>query len=93
MNEGTCECTDSWHGHKEPSIRPTRDGENNLTRQLHFEKKVKYQFNSWNFIIYEGQKLTYSLSPSLLRLFGKKLAKSKIVARVNVMKIKANKNI
>ena len=46
MKEGTCECTDSWHGHKEPSIRPTRDGENNLTQQLHFGKKVKNQFNS-----------------------------------------------
>ncbi len=38
-----------------------------------------------------GQNLTISLSPSLLRLLAKKLAKTKIVARVNVKKIKAKK--
>jgi hypothetical protein len=42
------------------------------------------------FIISEGQNLTYSLSPSLLKLLGK-ITKSKTVARVNVKKIKAKK--
>jgi hypothetical protein len=43
------------------------------------------------FTIFEGQNLTYSLSPSLLRLLAKKLAETKIVARVAVKKIKAKK--
>ncbi len=38
-NEKTCECTDNWHSLKEPLIRQTRDGKNNLTRQLRLEKK------------------------------------------------------
>ncbi len=48
MKEGTCEYTDSSHSHKEPSIRQTRGGENNFTRQLRIEKKVKIsiQFQS-----------------------------------------------
>jgi hypothetical protein len=36
-----------------------------------------------HFIIFEGQNLTYILSPSFLRLLAKK-QKTKIVARVNV---------
>jgi hypothetical protein len=39
---------DSNQSRKEPSIRQTRGGENNLTRQLRIEKKVKnsIQFQS-----------------------------------------------
>jgi len=40
-NVKTCECTDNWHSLKEPLIRPTRDGKNNLTRQLRKEKSEK----------------------------------------------------
>jgi hypothetical protein len=43
------------------------------------------------FTIYEDQNFTFSLSPSLLRPLAKKLAETKIVARVNVKKIKAKK--
>jgi hypothetical protein len=69
MKEGTCECTDSWHGHKEPSIRPTRDGENNLTRQLHFEKKVKYQFNSCTVTIHNNVQLKKTPKKKRINLF------------------------
>jgi hypothetical protein len=44
------------------------------------------------FTISEGQNLTYSLSPSLLRFLAKNLQKTKMVAWVNVKKIEA-KNI
>ncbi len=44
-----------------------------------------------NFYHFFYQNLTFSSSPSLLRPFGKKLAETKIVARVNVKKIKAKK--
>ena len=40
------------------------------------------------FTISEDQNLTFSLSPSLLRPLAKKLAETKIVARVNVKKSK-----
>ena len=43
------------------------------------------------FTISEDQNLTFSLSPSLLRPLAKNLQKTKIVARVNVKKIKAKK--
>ncbi len=43
------------------------------------------------FTISEDENLTCSLSPSLLRPLAKNLQKQKIVARVNVKKIKAKK--
>jgi hypothetical protein len=43
------------------------------------------------FTISEDQNLTFSLSPFTVETFGKKLAETKIVARVNVKKIKAKK--
>jgi hypothetical protein len=43
------------------------------------------------FTISKDQNLTFSLSPSLLRLLEKKLRETKIVPRVNVKKIRAKK--
>jgi hypothetical protein len=48
MKKETCKLTDSSQSNKEPSIRQTRDGENNLTRQLRIGKKVEIQFQSRN---------------------------------------------
>jgi hypothetical protein len=43
------------------------------------------------FTISKDENFTFSLFPSLLRPLAKKLAETKIVARVNVKKIKAKK--